>query len=491
VKRSLAAAATLVAVLSESVAMAAPPAPPRSLDELATDLRCAVSEAEARKALQSIADAGKAPLQLNTAGAEVRAENVDALLHALAHARRAFPSLHTEVDEVVLSWNYCDVFFKGEAWDLGWVDGQMMRAHARPPARGYGGFRSWGFVPVDEAIRVVPMLLLENPLGRGQREWFIGAAILEQCFPHPITGRSTFDNGPAGWIPPGVRSSPVPIATLPGTLGPEWSEKCPERAAAPPPAAAPSAAAGGASKSPGAGAASALARSPRLTASGPPPFVPIAPLTSGGAGGPLQPVIPDGPSHGFSGNVRTTAALAHVAPSVGTSAGWAPYDYAFVRVGIDQRLNEKPFALPTYSWGLGYNDWHPGTFSAEINNWAVPINKFNAEAIALSLGYKPVLPAVLQPYFGVGIDMTIPFGGPPTFGVAFAAKPYGSFFLMSAVRFAPFAEKPAVTWSYGFGYSDWHPYSIALQYNNWGPNPVFTPNFVDNGSVTLSWSWAY
>jgi hypothetical protein len=488
--RSLAAAAVIVALLTDAVALAAPP-PPRSLDDLATELMCAASDSEARKALQAIAEAGKATLQLNTAGAQVRAENVDALLHALAHARRTFPSLHTEVDEVVLSWNYCDVFFKGEAWDLGWVDGQMRRAHARPPARGFGGFKSWGFVPVEEAIRVVPLLLLENPLGRGQREWFIGAAILEQCFPHPITGRSTFADPDPGWTPPGVRSSPAPIPVIQGDPGPEWSERCPERPPATPSLAASAAATGRASTPAPPSGPSALAHSSLGPGAAPPPFVAIAPITTGGAIGPLQPVIPDEPGHGFSGNFRTTAALAHVAPSVGMSAGWAPYDYAFVRMGIDQRLNQKPTALPTYSWGLGYNDWHPGTFSAEINNWAVPINKFNAEAIALSIGYKPVLPTILQPYFGVGVDMTIPFAAPPTFGVAFAAKPYGSFFLMSAVRFALFADKPAVTWSYGFGYSDWHPYSVALQYNNWGPNTVFTPNFVENGSVTLSWSWAY
>jgi hypothetical protein len=410
---------------------------------------------------------------------------VDALLQALAHARQAYPSLHTEVDEVVLAWNYCDVFFGGEAWDLAWVEGRMVRTRARAPSRGFAGFKSWGFLAVDPVDRVVPRLLLENPLGRGQREWFIGAAVLQQCFPHPITGRTTFEDAEPGWTPPGVRSSPLPNPTTQAEPEEEWTGNCPARIAAslsktlPAPAAPP----------PLSGSPPSPAPSPGQ-ARGARPFVLIAPSTQGGIVGPLQPVLPVERGLGLSGNLRTTARLAGGAPSVGTSAGWAPADNTFIRVGLDQNLSTSPAALPTYSWGFGYNDSHPGTFSAEVNNWAVPINKFNGESIALAIGYKIALPEIVQKYLGAGVDITVPFASPPTLGVGLSGRPYGNFFLMSALRFSPFVTPAAVTWSYGFGYSDWNPYTVAIQYNNWGPNPVFVPNFVKNGSVTISWSWA-
>jgi len=44
----------------------------------------------------------------------------------------------------------------------------------------------------------------------------------------------------------------------------------------------------------------------------------------------------------------------------------------------------------TYSWGIGYDDWHPGTVSVQLNNWG-PIKP--GEGLALdkavtNIGYK-------------------------------------------------------------------------------------------------------
>lgn len=51
--------------------------------------------------------------------------------------------------------------------------------------------------------------------------------------------------------------------------------------------------------------------------------------------------------------------------------------------------------------------------------------------------------------------------------------------------------------SYGFGYDDWHPGTIIIQYNNysgnrypWKEKSPGTGTF-KNGSISISWSWAW
>jgi len=51
--------------------------------------------------------------------------------------------------------------------------------------------------------------------------------------------------------------------------------------------------------------------------------------------------------------------------------------------------------------------------------------------------------------------------------------------------------------TYGFGYFDWHPDTISIQYNNysgnrfpWKKTSPGTGSFT-NGGFTISWSWAW
>jgi len=51
-------------------------------------------------------------------------------------------------------------------------------------------------------------------------------------------------------------------------------------------------------------------------------------------------------------------------------------------------------------------------------------------------------------------------------------------------------------YTYGFGYFDWHPGTISIQYNNYAGNRYPWRDQKDagtfmNGSITLSWSWAF
>jgi hypothetical protein len=77
---------------------------------------------------------------------------------------------------------------------------------------------------------------------------------------------------------------------------------------------------------------------------------------------------------------------------------------------------------------------------------------------------------------------------------------YKSFYANITFHCYPFPEQQQ-PWDpdfiYGFGYFDWHPDSISVQYNNysgnrlrWSKKSPGTGSFT-NGGITISWSWSW
>ena len=88
----------------------------------------------------------------------------------------------------------------------------------------------------------------------------------------------------------------------------------------------------------------------------------------------LASTLPAGTSaKGISGAVTAIRSLS--GPMlVGTSLSWRPLPNLFIRWGIAYAAyNGNTPGTSTdalsYSWGVGYDDWHPGTISVTINNW--------------------------------------------------------------------------------------------------------------------------
>lgn len=177
--------------------------------------------------------------------------------------------------------------------------------------------------------------------------------------------------------------------------------------------------------------------------------------------------------------------------SLGTRLSFSPWSSLFARVGVAQQINGSSDG-PSYSWGIGYDDWRPGTFSAQINDWGPrPFTEApQIRTAALDVGYKLPLPKLVQDFVASGVTVNIPFNGDPGLVTTLTLKPYGGWFVLGGVRFAPFIEDH-FSWFYGFGLANSSPASVSLAYWNWGPNKAFTPNFVKNGAVTMSVSWAY
>lgn len=196
---------------------------------------------------------------------------------------------------------------------------------------------------------------------------------------------------------------------------------------------------------------------------------------------------------GLAGNVYLKKSLGSGKWGIGGSINrkLIKDDYWFARVGWSYSLeeDEDPFS---YSWGIGYSDWHAGTFSAQLNNWG-PIKM--GEGLALdkaiaSLGYS-VKSDLLKKYrLSLSGALNIPVDGNSSAAVNMRWSPMENWYINASVS-QPLEGGGDPKWSYGFGYSDWRPNKFNLQYSNYGPNPLFYHNFQKNGTWSLSYNWKF
>ena len=227
---------------------------------------------------------------------------------------------------------------------------------------------------------------------------------------------------------------------------------------------------------------------PELTPPPPSNSTPPAPTSEQASAGPLPP--PPGP-HGLSGSIFHAWRMTDGAPEVGASFSWAPAQNWFMRAGVrlDYRSHEAPL---TYNWGMGYDDHHAGTWSLQINNWGpiLPGEGLKLDSAVFNIGYKLKHDWLEENRLAANIGLDVPMEGAKALSTTWQWSPIDRWFVRVAVAIQE--DDPShPKWSYGFGRLDWRAYTWTLQYNNWGPNEAFSPNFKQNGTVMLGWSWSY
>lgn len=169
----------------------------------------------------------------------------------------------------------------------------------------------------------------------------------------------------------------------------------------------------------------------------------------------------------------------------GLSGVWSPLPHFFLRGGAGYRggLDHTVF----YSWGFGYDDWRPGTFSLQINDWgpSVPAQGLDWRHAIVDLGYKP--PRLCAQPFCVStyVALDVPLQD-TSFAALRATATFHETWFVRAGFDAVFDGH--VRWVYGFGRADWRRFAVNLSYDNWGPNTAFQPNFKQHGIVTLSFN---
>lgn len=197
--------------------------------------------------------------------------------------------------------------------------------------------------------------------------------------------------------------------------------------------------------------------------------------------------------HGFSGSF----ALSNKGLGSGSDAwsltanfGYKPIrsSYFFARSGFTWTPEGSD---PTYYWGIGYNDWHTGTWAFELNHWGPlkPGDGLQLEKAVASLSYKFDSPLLKK--YGLSSSFSLSGGenAAPAATLAGSWTPKPNWFVRTLIT-QPL-KGGDTTWAYGFGYSDWKEKTWALEYNNWGTNKAFDLNFRENALVTLSWKWGF
>ena len=183
---------------------------------------------------------------------------------------------------------------------------------------------------------------------------------------------------------------------------------------------------------------------------------------------------------------------------------------------------------PDFSYTFGYDDWHPYTFSLVYSNYGgnrIKPDRDKEETITkfkegtYSLGWKFVVPRFIEEIFIIhstgGIGGSITYNLTPKYmdiatlsmqdwkqSISLGLKYviYKWWYANITLYYYPRSEQKQPwdpDYTYGFGYFDWHPGTISVQYNNYSGNRYpghkkspDTGSFKD-GSITISWSWMW
>ncbi|MCY9874483.1 hypothetical protein [Vibrio barjaei] len=228
--------------------------------------------------------------------------------------------------------------------------------------------------------------------------------------------------------------------------------------------------------------------------------------------------LPSGATNGPS-NVNYTANLSLKYVLIGN---WFASGTLYYYFDKDQQQTWNP----DFTYVFGYSDWRPYTFSLLYSNYGG--NRFspepggsrtNFDEGTVSLGWKFPITGKLLEWTRVSDDGSIgcqvDYNWTPSYfdlasssykthhrtaslGCKYAI--FGNWYV-NATAFYYFDKSQQQPWNpdytYGFGYFDWRPGTITLQYNNysgnrWNPSNAAegTGRFLD-GSITLAYSFAF
>jgi hypothetical protein len=368
---------------------------------------------------------------------------VDRLLEVLGEARLRDPTLSSRIDDLVGSWNFCAITAGEVVWTISTGDGRIERVQESfPSAVGGRGYAAWGLIPRRASGRPAMVATLEA----------------NTC---EVT------------LPSTTMAGPLAVARVERGVDLECEGPTVAIAATIPWAA------------------------PRLVRSVALPRLPIRTANRIE----VQEVVTDSATIaprtlGLGGALFTRQSLAGKLDA-GVLVSVVPRTNTFARVGVTWQLASE-FAAdarshPTWSGGLGYDNWRPGTWSLQLNNWG-PITAADGKAIASStvaeLGYKVPLGTTLGARLGLKVSLSSRLSGGPTAGVATTVKLPRAVFASVGVAYG-LMMSGGPTWTYALGRSTWTPGSLSIILANFGPNKIPQTNLLSRTAITASWSWAW
>lgn len=203
---------------------------------------------------------------------------------------------------------------------------------------------------------------------------------------------------------------------------------------------------------------------------------------------------PDTTNHGFSGSLSlNNTQLEFTDPDHYSATAMVAYkpikdSFFFLRTGITVNNSDDPLS---YTWGIGYDDWHPGSWGFELNNWnpLKPGDGLDLENVVASLTYKFAWEKLKENKLGSSLALNKSANSEFSLTWLVSWAPIENWFVRSLLT-QPL-EGGEMSWAYGFGYNNWRNKTISLEYNNWGYNDAFDTNFRQNAIVTLGYKWQW
>ncbi len=218
-------------------------------------------------------------------------------------------------------------------------------------------------------------------------------------------------------------------------------------------------------------------------------------------------------------------------PTTSVGFKYNPISYWFASIAFTKYWDEdlqRPWN-PDFSYTFGYNDWHPYTFSLTYANYGG--NRLNPDRAAgerrthfkqgaWSLGWKFPLPKKVSRIFtfsdegrvgcGIGYSLVPEYldlaslstkNNKRSFNFNCKYSIAGWWYFNFNIKHYP-DDSQQQPWdpdyTYGFGYFDWHPGTISVQYNNyaanrfpWNKPPGGNAGGFKDGSISISWAYSF
>ena len=199
-------------------------------------------------------------------------------------------------------------------------------------------------------------------------------------------------------------------------------------------------------------------------------------------------------NYGISGTFSAKHSLKNTDQAITASLTWKPdpKDYYYFKVGgkHDFDANKDRFS---YSWGFGYDDWHEGTVTAQVNHWGgiKPGEGFDSRNSIASIGYKikSDLLKKLRLKSAVTVAKKLEGGSATSLSSSLSWSPHSYWFIKAILVKSSQSDKPK--WNYLFGYDDWHPRTFGIEYSNYDGNDLRETNFRKNGKLAITYKWKF
>jgi len=198
--------------------------------------------------------------------------------------------------------------------------------------------------------------------------------------------------------------------------------------------------------------------------------------------------------HGFSGTISLNNTQLEFGDedhySITSAVAYKPIkdSFFFLRSALTLNTSDEPL---NYTWGIGYDDWHPGSWGFELNNWnpLAPGDGLDLENAIGSLTRK-FKGSVLENN-NLASSLSLNKSANSDFALTWLISwsPRPNWFIRTLITQS--LEGGGTSWAYGFGYNNYRKNTFSLEYNNWGFNETFDTNFRRNAIVTLGYKWEW